>query len=395
MRHAMTLVLAQLLGLAVWLVNAESTSASATTPPKAPIVVVDLAKLGWGPPRFESNRSFFKDFTLAKLFAVDVNTQIVFLNEDVIVAYHTKQEGKDWRTAPRFIEAFFIRAKDGSLLSTHTWPTRPRKAMDDLIDSEARLIPLDGDRFLVVANGAMTLYGSNLDWLRERKLEPSTQSDIWSAQSIPGGKFIVLRHGGKSEPVRYLWLTSDTLEIKHEMQGKGDDNDAIGAVVADENSIFERTRAGIRSIDRNHRVKTICGDPLCRESGNFHVLSGHQLGWSGESGIAIIDTERGGIAWSKTVQPRYRNEFQFGQMCSAISGTRFVLWVTANKKALFDGVEVRSLPTILVYDFTRQQDHPVVIRMKPVEGWWDSALSPDGTKLALFDGAKVQIYSLE
>ncbi len=394
MRHAMTVVLAPLLALAVWLVSAESANASASTPPKPPAVVVDLTKLGWVPPRFESNRSFFKDFTLAKLFAVDDSTRIVFLNENVIVAYHTKQEGKDWRTAPRFIEAFFIQAKNGTLLSTHIWPARHRKSMDDLIDSEARLIPLEGDRFLIVANGTIALYSSSLDLLRERKLEPSTDSDTWSAQSTPGGKFAVLRHVGKSGPIKYTWLTSDTLEVRYEMQRSGNDSNALGGAVADENSIFERARTGIRMIDRNGRVNTICDDPLC-QYGLFHVLPGHQLGWSGESGIALIDTERGGIAWSKTIHPHFRNEFQFGHMRSALSGTKFALWVSANNKSLFDGVKVHSPPTLFVYDFARPQSNPVVIYLKPVAGDWDFALSPEGTKFALFDGVRVQIYSLE
>jgi hypothetical protein len=55
----------------------------------------------------------------------------------------------------------------------------------------------------------------------------------------------------------------------------------------------------------------------------------------------------------------------------------------------FSGAESRE------FEVSRQRDHPVVIRMKLLEGWWDFVLSPNGTKLALFDGAKVQIYCLE
>jgi hypothetical protein len=360
-------------------------------------VVVDLAKIGWTPPTSESNRTFFKDFTLSKLFAIDQDTRVVFLDEDVIVVYHTKQDGKDWRTAPRIMEAFFIRVRDGTLLSRQRWPTGLRKSMDDLFDSEARLIPLHNSRFLVFANGVITEYGPNLELLKQKKLEPSASTDLWSAQSVSGGKAIVLRHESTSGQVTYSWLMSDSLEEKFAIRVyQGRDFSAGQGVYADENSVYTRSRTGIRMIDRDQSVRTICDDPLCREDGRLRVLSSHHVGWSGRSGIGIVDTERGGLAWSKTAQPQYpRNKFQFGEMRSAMSGTKFAAWVAATgKKAFFDGVEIGSTPTILVYDFARSKDDPVVIRMNPVEGLWDSALSPNGTKLALFDGSSLQIFSL-
>lgn len=102
-------------------------------PPRAPQIVVDLAQFGWAPPRDISNREFFKDFTLAKLFALDENTKVVFLDEEVVINYHTKQDGRDWRTTPRFIEAFFVSSKDGRLLATQRWPTGLRTSTTALI----------------------------------------------------------------------------------------------------------------------------------------------------------------------------------------------------------------------------------------------------------------------
>ena len=108
-------------GLAV-LTACSGVAKHASTPYIAlkPEVVVNLAQIGWMPHRTESNRAFFKDFTLGKLLAMDYSTRVIFLNEDVVVVYHTKQEGKDWRTATQSVEAFFIQARDGSLLSTRT-----------------------------------------------------------------------------------------------------------------------------------------------------------------------------------------------------------------------------------------------------------------------------------
>ena len=135
---------------------------SLTAAPSRPNWTVALKKYGWSPAESESNKSFFSDFTLAKLEAMDDNTRVRFVSDDVIVAYHTKREGSDWRTAIRHLEGFFISAKDGKMLSVKDWPTVVRGSNSDLIDSESRLIPLSKGRFLVLANKTMMLYGNNL-----------------------------------------------------------------------------------------------------------------------------------------------------------------------------------------------------------------------------------------
>jgi hypothetical protein len=358
--------------------------------PNAPAVVVDLAKVGWSPPPYVSDREFFKDFTPRKLESRDENTRIVFLDERVIIVYHTEQEGKDWRTAPRSIEAFFLQARDGSLIATRRWPSSLRRVSDDMLDSEGRLIPIKASRFLVFANGTITLYGPTIELLKQKKLESSV--DVWSVQGIDGGNHVFLRHDSTSEGVRYLWLDPDALEVDHEVSGYRGRDYSIGGAVADRESVFERSRAGIRMIDRDQRVKIICDDPLCRETGSFQVLSSHYLGWSGMSGIGLVDIDRGGLIWSKSVLPQYRHKaFEFGRIRSAMSGTKFAVWVVANQKASFDEVEIKSV-TILVYDLANLKDRPLVFRLNPVRIDWDFALSPNGTALAVFDGANVQIF---
>jgi len=152
--------------------------------PLQPRLVVDLRKVGWRPAPNESNRSFFKDFNMAKLEALDDATKIVFLTKDLVVVYHTKQQGKDFCTAIRQLEAFFISAKDGSLLGSKTWPAVQWRSDGELRDSEARLIPLEDGRFLVMASGKMMLYTSNLDLLKELELSPFTSTDLWAVQTV-------------------------------------------------------------------------------------------------------------------------------------------------------------------------------------------------------------------
>src|SRR5436305_12166747 len=71
--------------------KAHSVDSRFTTPMR-PAVIVNLKKIGWVPPPSTTNRAFFKDFTTGKLVAMDYATRILFLNEDVVVVYQTKQE---------------------------------------------------------------------------------------------------------------------------------------------------------------------------------------------------------------------------------------------------------------------------------------------------------------
>jgi hypothetical protein len=361
-------------------------------------VVVDLAKVGWTPPKYESNRAFFKDYSVAKLESVDINTRIFFLSEDVVVVYHTKQEGKDWSTSPRSLEAFFIQTKDGSLISAKTWPVSLRRSGNDLRDSEARILPLFDSHFLVFANGAMSLYAGNLEMQKQKKLEPASPADFWSAQSVGNGREIFLRHESISKRlVTYSWLAPDTLEADYQLppypwQYEYRGFPIQGTVLASESGVF----AGIRMIDRDQRVKTICDESLCRESESFRVLSSRYLGCAGKSGIGVIDIDRDRLIWSRPVQaPSDHGVFDFGEMRSDSSGTKLALWVIATKKRFFDGIEIKNSPILLVYDRSGPKGHPLAIPIKPVEGQWDYAISPSGKQLALFNGAKVQIYSLD
>ncbi len=57
--------------LTVWFGSFGDAKSAPVPSLKAPDIVIDLARLGWTPPHFESNREFFKDFSLAKMFGND------------------------------------------------------------------------------------------------------------------------------------------------------------------------------------------------------------------------------------------------------------------------------------------------------------------------------------
>ncbi len=85
--------------------------------------------------------------------------------------------------------------------------------------------------------------------------------------------------------------------------------------------------------------------------------------------------------------------FQFGDLVSDLSGTKLAVWVTSYRKGAFDGVKVNSSPTLFIYDVLAQR-RISWISIRPAEGQWDVAFSPDGGSLAVYDGARLNIYAV-
>lgn len=361
-------------------------------PALSPTTVIDLQQIGWKPPRTESNRAFFKDFTLSKLFAVDDNTRVTFLTEDLLVVDHTIQEGNDWRAAPRRMQAFLVQAKSGALLATNDWVTRPRTAMDDRFDSESRITPLHEGHFVVLANGTLLLYSSTFELLKQRKLEPYAAGDRCAVQSTGAGTTIFLRQESKSGKVIYSWLNVDTLDTTYEMPGYGEGE--LAFVQAAEDAVFTLSKVGVERVDQNRRITEIPVPMTFPGTGLVTVLSTRYVGVTDRNGIRIVDVKNGSV-WARDVEKRYIDRaFAFGELKPTVPGNRFAVSVVSVQKGKFDGIEINSNPTILVYEVVTPKE-PTVIRLKPRASDWDFALSPSGQRLAVFDGKNVEIYTLD
>jgi hypothetical protein len=275
--------------LALLLVSGSLAAAdhSTVTPLPKPRVAIDLAKLGWKASPPESDKSFFRTFSIEKLEAIDGAERIVFLNDDLLIAYHAireSQENKEWRTVRRELEAFFINTKDGTLLFKKRWRTRWRRDSRDSWDSEARLVRVSNDRFLVHASGVLMLYTSNLDLLKEKVLQPAGLGDLWAVQSMPGGRNVLLRHGSPSRMyATYSRLASGTLESESQMQSYD-----LSSVVATDDFMIGGSASGVQMIDLDKHAKTICADASCREAGVITVISSHLVAFSGRRGIGVM-----------------------------------------------------------------------------------------------------------
>lgn len=361
----------------------------------AAIWTVDLRNYGWRGPITESNREFFRDFTIEKLASVDIRTKLLFASNDVLVAYHSKVDGRDWRTAKRSLEGFFLNVGDGSLLARRQWPSVLRKDGSDA-ESEARMVALQNGKVLVISDGVLMLYSDHLQLIGEHKLVPFGSRDMWGVSRVAEGHEIFLRHerlGTRS--ISYQWVDADTFKPLVEMTGdlmwgRGMNAVADGVLDSSERGIFLRVPLSPE--------RKVCDVPFCRVTGTGSetVILPQLVGLVRGNGIGVLDVAHG-LLWSDVVDPK--NDYhglEFGEIYPSLSGNRFAVWVTADRRYVFNSVTLQKAPSpnVLVFDTVKPQHvFATTIRAKTSE--WAFALSPDGTKLAIFDGVTIALYRID
>ncbi|HVC45969.1 MAG TPA: hypothetical protein VND90_01865 [Terracidiphilus sp.] len=364
---------------------------------KAPVAIwtVNLRSYGWRGPIKESNREFFKDFTQEKLASVDIRTRLLFVSNDVLVAYHTRADGRDWRTAKRWLDGFFLKAEDGSLLARRQWPSVLRKDGSDA-ESEARIVALRNGEFVVIADGVLMLYSDNLRLIGKHKLEPFGPRDMWGISRVAAGREIFLRHEILStRMIRYQWLDADTFKPLVEMTGDIMWGRGMNAVA---DGVLDGGGRGVYLRRPLMPEEMVCDAPFCRvpASGFDTVITSQLIGLIRSNGIGVLDVGHG-LSWSDVVDPENNHyHLQFGEISPSLSGNRFAVWITAGRRYVFNSVELLKgpNPNVLVFDtLKRKHIFATTIRSQTFE--WTFALSPDGTKLATFDGVTIALYRID
>jgi hypothetical protein len=360
--------------------------------------VVQLKNYGWSAPETESNKAFFKDFTLSKLQAVDIRTRVAFTSEAHAVVFHTQQAGNDWQTSSRHLEAFFVDTANGRLLGKKEWRTSIRGSESDGIDSESRLIPLQNS-IAVIANRTIMLYDERWQMLKERNLEASAAGDLWSVQSVANGQELFVRHQSSADQqTNYFWLDSASLSDGSRMSGVTGKQFSV-PVTPGENFVLTYSdflrpgvTTGIVKLSPDGSASTICSEQLCRED---HVVAYASpfLVVSGRRGVGVVDMDHG-LRWSKQIPPTSNpNEFQFGSVRISMSGNTCAVRVTSMRNASFDGMRLGKVPRVYVYD-TESGKLLATFQIKRKSGDFDFALSPTGRQLIIFDGAGVSLYAV-
>jgi hypothetical protein len=243
----------------------------------------------------------------------------------------------------------------------------------------------------------LLLYSSGLALMKEHDLAPFSSTDTWAVLQVPEGQKIFLRHeSGSRQLTSYAWLDSETFREIYGLQGYSGSNFSV-IVVPGDRAVFGWCGPNVQGIcmsDKAQTNKKICDDTFCREDGTVAALFADMIGFSGETGIRVMNIDQGSL-WSNRIMPKYRHEFQFGEIKPSITGKGFALWATANRKTVFDDMKLSNSPTLFVYDTTSPR-HLLAVRLKQRgdSGDFDFALSPSGRSFAVFDGAQINLYQV-
>jgi hypothetical protein len=361
-----------------------------------PVQKIDVIKLGFTPAYFEPDREFFKNYTLAKLNAADPESKLIMLSENIAVLYVTRPADGIRKHRPDCLQAFFIDVSTGALLRRQQWRVKTRWSSSDRFDSEARIFPLSGGKYVVMADGKIRVYTADGELLQTKVLSEGG----WGAKSVSGGDIISLRHQSReNSAIEYLWLDSRTLETQHRFE----DTDSMRVRMpysATGHSVTYALRDALHEVMPDGSDRVICADPMCRYpadvGANWEVL-GQPL----RECIILVSSEGllvrsvpEGKAWSRLTGypgtgPVTVNIALLG---IALKNNRLTLLLNGKHKT-FDGAALEGRWQYFIYDFAAKA--PVFIAPQfSVNGDVREALSPTGNKFLTFDGRWIRVYDV-
>jgi len=311
----------------------------------------------------------------------DVSLKAEFLSDDVLVVYYTGNgnsvpDSKEPSGGLRLVALFFD-SRSGALSKKLEWTTRVRVGRNDFIDPEARLYAAHNRQFIVYASDNLMVYGSDFSLLYEKSLQPLRWRDDRSVQVLPGGKQIFVEEKVAGS-VKHSWFAVDGLRPVPTPPGV---LRQAGGVVASETSLYP---GGI--------VPTWKGDVAAAEK--YHIsdcpmsplsLARDQVLWSGYCGFTV--NQGASNLWVRRIGDEAAPA-QNDEPRRNLPGNRFMLNYVVGHRSKLDDVHLSKKGTLIVYDVATCQ--PVF----SMEGLGGMALSPDGSQIAAFKNAMIQIYRI-
>ena len=177
-----------------------------------PVLSLDIQTLGFSPITQRDWQRMAKDIYATRnaglLESQDPHVRINFISNEIVVISWTRGPNSEVRwDEPLFLKAVFIEVKSGAVRFRQDWPMHKRRRMTSNADSEGRVLPVYGGRFIVHAYGELLLYST--DYRLSQKLELATpEGGYRSVTVLPGGKQLFLRHESL-EGITYSWLNAD------------------------------------------------------------------------------------------------------------------------------------------------------------------------------------------
>lgn len=275
----------------------------------------------------------------------------------------------------RSMEAFFIDASSGSLISRKSWATRKRRWLNERWDTEARILPVHSG-FLVHAGDSLILYSSDQQEKARLALDESHQ---WSAVVAPAGHTIHLQRINNDNTADGQWIASDDLAKLHSQ------TEVAGVTSASDNAVVHKLAHCIQmqpldQLPRNLSCpgQSRLGLPLFLSESE--VLSVYY------NGFRVLST-KGEELWGREAPPG-KDRNLIASHKRSLDGRLFA--ISLNGPTVFDQVSIPSgKHSIIVYDRAKRTR----VLSLPVSAE-DFQLSPDGDILAVLHGDSIRLYKI-
>jgi hypothetical protein len=313
----------------------------------------------------------------------DYRKRLTFVDDKTLVVYQSHyppQNPKEGSAESRSMEAFFVSSQTGALISRKTWPTIKRRWLNELWDTQARIIAVQGG-FLVHASDSLALYTAGLEPKRKLLLE---DGPLWAVTVAPSGRTIHLQRIQDDNQAEGEWLDSDTLAKLHSQ------HEMAGVTSASDQAVVEKLAHCVQ-------LQTVGEAPrnlYCAEASHLDLplfLSDSEVLSVGRNGFSVLSTN-GEKLWSREAV-NDKNSLVSDHKRS-LSGNRFALSFRGDRHAVFDQVRLRKGEFgLFVYDRSARMQVFYLNLGRVAEGL-DFALSPDGGTLAILVGETVRFYKI-
>lgn len=305
----------------------------------------------------------------------DYKTRLAFVDDKTLIVYQSHcqlRAQSNGPSEPRSMEAFFISPKTGLLISKKTWPTIGRRWLNDLWDTQARIMAVRGG-FLVHAGNSLTVYSSDQ---REEARLALDNGPRWAVAVTPLGDMIHLQRIQDNNEAEGEWLASNSLKKLRNQ------NEAAGITSASDDAVVNKMAHCVQLQAIGESPHSLyCSEPSHLGLPTFltdsEILSVYSDGFT-------VFSSKGERLWSRESNVRSVADHK-----NSLNGNRFAILVTGH--IIYDKVEVPDKKrTIFVYD--RVERTQVACLGLDGDERVDFELSPDGSMLAVLVDDTVRVY---
>jgi hypothetical protein len=372
---------------------------------------IDLRALNFEQPKIPNYKNSEIFANLSLLFQ-DVHAHVEFVTESELVVYSSDvvdervqaRNGQSPSPEPTHrMQALFLDADNGTLVSHEIWQTRRRRFFNTGTDTQARIIPVRSG-FLVHANNTLALYAADLHKKREMALDDSLE---YAAIVAPGGDVFFLEHDTpgvvtSAGGVSMVQNVDRGLLTAHGEWRSSETFDKLGSIdlfPGGADSVSKDAFAGrwyrcivVQRVD-SIRTPLCCDDPCTYGQPVF--LDNDEVVSFFRSGFQVLST-KGKVLWGRQSRDwkNWKN-FILSDDVRSLDGSRFAGLFYADRKVEIDGTEIpKKWFGVLVYDRSKRAKVFSAL-LKPENAPAPAiALSPSGDRLAILSGTTLFLYRM-